>query len=183
MRYGLAALLVATAATGWSLAVTRDGPPRHLLRMHDDFLLAFIDSDGFGPVRLTPMQRSKNTYRTGGAQRMRVERLQLIGIAKHETPVVFSDGFDAPQHSEKGVPGPWRGQGRPLNADERAALRALDAGERLIVRIEDDGLRVTGPIRAGSECLGCHKKQRAGDMLGALVYTLRPLPPDVSPTK
>jgi hypothetical protein len=34
---------------------------------------------------------------------------------------------------------------------------------------------VVGPIRAGDECLGCHKNKRAGDMLGAFVYSLQPM--------
>lgn len=176
VRAGLVALLAGGVVAAWTGAEAGDGPPRHLLRMHDDFVLAFVDSEGFGRTRLTPMQRLRNTYRTGGATPMWVERLELIGIAKHDPPQVFSAGFDAFQHPETGGPRPPRRQDRRLSADERAALRALEAGERLVVRTEADGLRVVGPISAGGECLGCHRGARAGDMLGALVYTLRPLP-------
>jgi Protein of unknown function (DUF3365) len=62
-----------------------------------------------------------------------------------------------------------------MTAWERQALRDLDAGQRLIVEKQADRrLRVVGAIRAGGECLGCHKDKRAGDMLGAFVYTLVP---------
>jgi len=44
--------------------------------------------------------------------------------------------------------------------------------------MDGDGLRATGSIRARKECLACHKGKRTGDLLGAFVYTLRPLPPD-----
>lgn len=183
MRCGLAALLAGMATMGWSLAVTREGPPRDLLRMHDDFVLAFVDSAGFGRTRITPMMRAMQRYRTRGETGLWVADVSLIGIAKHDPPRVFSSAFQGFQHVEAGMP-PMPGQkGRPLRPQEQAALRALSAGERLVVRKEEDGLRVTGPIRAADECLGCHKKQRAGDMLGALVYTLRPLPPETPAAK
>jgi hypothetical protein len=63
---------------------------------------------------------------------------------------------------------------------ERQAVRDLDNSQRLIVeKRADRGLRVVGAIRAGDECLGCHKDKHAGDMLGAFVYTL--VPPDRAP--
>ncbi|MFZ5638536.1 MAG: hypothetical protein ACOY82_18310 [Pseudomonadota bacterium] len=176
IRAAIVALLVGSVVAGWTAVEASDGPPRYLLRMHDAFVLAFVDSEGFGRTRLTPMQRLRNTYRTGGATPMWVERLELIGIAKHDPPQAFSAGFDAFQHPEDSGPRPPRREGRRLSADERAALRALESGERLVVRDDADGLRVVGPISAGGECLGCHRGARAGDMLGALVYTLRPLP-------
>jgi hypothetical protein len=178
MRCILAALLAAVATTGWSLAVTRDGPPRDLLRMHDDFVLAFVDSAGFGRTRITPMMRAMQRYRAPGERNLGVVDVALIGIAKHDPPQVFDAPFMGFQHVESGVPQMPRLRGRPLRTDEEDALRALSGGERLVVRAEEDGLRVIGPIRAAGECLGCHEKQRAGDMLGALVYTLRPLPPE-----
>ena len=183
VRCGLAALLAGVATMGWSLAVAREGPPRDLLRMHDDFVLAFVDSAGFGRTRITPMMRAMQRYRTRGETELWVVDVSLIGIAKHDPPQVFSSAFQGFQHVEAGMPPMPGPKGRPLRPEEQAALRALSAGERLVVRKEDDGLRVTGAIRAADECLGCHKKQRAGDMLGALVYTLRPLPPETPAAK
>lgn len=183
MRCGLVALLAGVATMGWSLAVAREGPPRDLLRMHDDFVLAFVDSAGFGRTRITPMMRAMQRYRMRGEIELWVVDVSLIGIAKHDPPQVFSSAFQGFQHVEAGMPPMPGPKGRSLRPEEQAALRALSAGERLVVRKEEDGLRVTGAIRAADECLGCHKKQRAGDMLGALVYTLRPLPPETPAAK
>lgn len=183
MRCGLVALLAGVATMGWSLAVAREGPSRDLLRMHDDFVLAFVDSAGFGRTRITPMMRAMQRYRMRGETELWVVDVSLIGIAKHDPPKVFSSAFQGFQHVEASMPPMPGPKGRPLRPEEQAALRALSAGERLVVRKEEDGLRVTGAIRAADECLGCHKKQRAGDMLGALVYTLRPLPPETPAAK
>lgn len=161
----------------------RDTPPAALLRMHDDFVSAFVESDGFGYARVTPMQRLLHGYRTAGETPLYVADVALVGIAKHDPPVVFASPFqgflhapDMPSGGEIAVrPRP---QGRPLTQAERDAVRALDDGVPLLVHADGDGLRATGPIRARSECLACHKGKRDGDLLGAFVYTLRPLPPD-----
>jgi hypothetical protein len=175
-------VMITVAVVGWSSAVARDSPPRELLRMHDDFVLAFIETEGFGKMRITPMMRVMQRYRTQDEPPLWVEDLQLIGIAKHTVPVAFSSPFQGFRHLEEDLPGVSRRDGRLLTQEEQDAVAALQAGERLVVRKEEAGLRVTGPIRAGSECLGCHKKERAGDLLGALVYRLRPLPSESSST-
>ncbi len=74
-----------------------------------------------------------------------------------------------------------RGNGRALEAWEAQVLRDLDAGQRLVIEQEDryGHFRVAGAIRAGKECLGCHENKRAGDMLGAFVYRLSPVVPEV----
>ncbi len=175
-RWGLVMLVVVVAIAGWSSAVERDGPQRELLRMHDDFVLAFIDSKGFGKMRITPMMQVMQRYRTQGERPLWVENLQLIGIAKHDVPVIFSSSFMGFQHTEDDMPLWPHRDGQPLTQEQQDAVAALRAGQPLIVDNEGTGLRVTGPIRAGGECLGCHQKERAGDLLGAFVYTLRPLP-------
>lgn len=166
---------------------SRDAPPAALLRMHGDFVSAFVESDGFGYARVTPMMRLLRGYRvsggTPGETPMHVVDVALIGIAKHDPPVVFASPFqgflhapDLPSGSEIAVrPRP---EGRTLTPAEQAALRALEQGVPLWVRADGDDLRATGPIRARSECLACHKGKRTGELLGAFVYTLRPLPPD-----
>lgn len=166
---------------------SRDAPPAALLRMHDDFVSAFVESDGFGYARVTPMMRLLHRYRVSegapGETPLHVADVALVGIAKHDPPVVFASPFqgflhapDMPSGSEIAVrPRP---EGRPLTQDEQEAVRALEAGAPLRVRADGDGLRATGPIRARSECLACHKGKRTGELLGAFVYTLRPLPPD-----
>lgn len=175
-RWGWAAMVSVVAAAGWTSALGRDGPPRDLLRMHDDFVLAFVQSEGFGKMRITPMMQVMQRYRTRGEKPLWVEDLQLIGIARHNPPMVFSSAFQDFQHVEDGARVMPGRTGRPMTAQEAESVRALEDGQRLVVRTEETGLRVTGPIRAGDECLGCHKDKRAGDMLGAFVYTLRPLP-------
>lgn len=177
MRWGLVAIASVLAVAGWASAVGRDTPGHDdLLRMHDDFVLAFVQSEGFGRMRVTPMMRVMSNYRTRGETPLWVQDLQLIGIARHDPPVVFSSAFQGFQHSEEGMALAARPEGRPLTGTERADVRALEEGQRLVVRSQGDALRVAGPISAGDECLGCHKDKRAGDMLGAFVYTLRPLP-------
>lgn len=177
MRWGLIAMVAAVAAAGWASAVARDTPKQdELLRMHDDFVLAFVESEGFGMRRITPMMQVMQGYRTRGETPLWVADLQLIGIARHDPPVVFSSAFQGFQHTDEGMAIPSAGDGRPLTEAERADVRALEDGQKLVVQPQGEALRVTGPVRAASECLGCHKDKRAGDLLGAFVYTLRPLP-------
>lgn len=177
MRWGLVAMASVLAVAGWASAVGGDTPGQdELLRMHDDFVLAFVQSEGFGRMRVTPMMRVMSNYRTRGETPLWVQDLQLIGIARHDPPVVFSSAFQGFQHSEEGMAPEPRPGSRPLTDAERADVGALEDGRRLVVQPQGDALRVVGPISAGDECLGCHKDKRAGDLLGAFVYTLRPLP-------
>ncbi len=173
IRYGSIVVLVGVAIAGWSFAVERSDPPRELLRMHDDAVLEFIDSEGFGQRRLPAM--SKVLHRQVDGTDFFLFSLELIGVAKHNPPKVFSAEMSVFHRPNEAFPPP-PAVGRAMTAWERKALRDLDAGQRLIVeKQEAHGLRVVGAIRAGGECLGCHKDKRAGDMLGAFVYTLAPL--------
>ena len=167
------ALTVGAAAVGWSSASGRESPPRELLRMHDDFVLAFIDSEGFGQRRLPAM--SGVLHRPVEGSHWFVAHLELIGVAKHNPPRVFSNEMSIFHQRNKETPPP-RATSRAITAWEMQALRDLDAGQRLVVEKQGKGLRVVGAIRAGDECLGCHKNKRAGDMLGAFVYSLWPMP-------
>jgi hypothetical protein len=180
-RWGLVALATVAAVVGWSSAIGRDAPPRELLRMHDDFVLAFIDSEGFGQRRLPAM--SGVLHRPVEGSRWYVSHLELIGVAKHNPPRVFSNEMSIFHQRSKETPPPPRAMSRAVTAREKQALRDLDAGQRLIVERQGKGLRVVGAIRAGNECLGCHKDKRAGDMLGAFVYSLWPAAPSESPAK
>lgn len=174
LRWGLVALTAGAAAVGWSSAAERESPPRALLRMHDDFVLAFIDSEGFGQRRLPAM--SGVLHKPVDGSHWYVAHLELIGVAKHNPPQVFSNEMSIFHQRSKTVPPPPRTMGRAMTMWEKQALRDLDAGQRLTVEKRGKGLRVVGAIRAGDECLGCHKNKRAGDMLGAFVYSLWPIP-------
>ncbi len=149
-------------------------PSPALLKMHDDFVLAFIDSEGFGQTRLPAMSRVLHSR--VGKTGLWVAHLELIGIAKHITPRVFSSEMSIFHRPDGKEPPLLRAPDRAMTAQEQQALRDLDAGQTLIVEPEGKGLRVIGPIRAGDECLGCHQDKRAGDMLGAFVYALQPVP-------
>jgi Protein of unknown function (DUF3365) len=167
------------AVAVWASSAGREGPSRELLRMHDDGVLSFVNSEGFGKTRLPPMSGILRREVEGTKQL--IVRIELIGIARHNPPRVFSDamGMSIFHIPDKKDPRP-RAASRAMTEWERQALRDLDAGERLVIRKEGRYTTVVGPIRAGDECLGCHKKQRAGDMLGALVYSLAPLPAEPS---
>ncbi len=175
LHWGVVVLAAVTAAVGWSSTVGRDTPPRELLRMHDKFVLAFIDSEGFGQRRLPPM--SGMLWKRVDDSHWRVMGFELIGIAKHNPPRVFSSEMDVFHQRNKATPPPQRSS-RAITAWEKQALRELDQGKRLVVEPKGTELRVVGPIRAGVECLGCHKNKRTGDMLGAFVYTLVETPPE-----
>ena len=170
-RVAVAAVLATVMGLAASAADTLEAS-RPLLRMHDEFVLAFVDSVGFGYTRLPAMSRviHKPVEGTG----MFVAHLELIGVAKHDPPRVFSNEMSIFHRPDEKTPQP-RHAARAMTKEERAALRELDNGKRLVVRPEGKGLRVIGAIRAADECLGCHKRQRAGDMLGAFVYSLQPM--------
>lgn len=172
----LPALAVAIAAVGVSSAMEREGAPRELSRMHDDAVLAFIDSEGFGMRRLPAM--SKILHRQVKDTHWFIAHLELIGVAKHDPPQVFSNEMSIFHRPDKDMPPP-RAMSRAITTWEGEALRNLDAGQDLVVANMGAGLRVVGAIRAGDECLGCHKNKRAGDVLGAFVYVLQPLPTEM----
>lgn len=164
---------VALAAGGRSARPARSDPPPALLTMHDTYVLAFVDSRGFGPARLPAMARL--LHEPVADTPWFVAGLELIGVARHHPPRAFGGGLSMDVFHRPADNAPReRGAGRAITAEERRALRDLDAGQRLVVVPEGAGLRVTGAIRAGDECLGCHKRKRAGDMLGAFVYRLQP---------
>lgn len=175
-----AAVVLAAAGVGASLAFERDALMDTLWRMHDSYVLAFIDSEGFGERRLPAM--SGVLHQPVEDTPWFVADLQLIGVAKHDPPRAFGGGMSMDVFHRPNEAMPLkRSPGRPISAEERDALRALDAGQRLVThRSGPAGLRVFGAIRAGDECLGCHKNKRAGDMLGAFVYRLEPMPKDPS---
>lgn len=172
----VAAVVAAAASVGASFAIERDDPMDELWRMHDAYVLAFIDSEGFGERRLPAM--SGLLHQPVEGTPWFVADLQLIGVAKHDPPRVFGGGFsmDVFHQPNEDVP-LTRGRGRAISPEQLHALRDLDAGQRLVAhRRGSAGLEVVGAIRAGDECLGCHKNKSAGDMLGAFVYRLEPLP-------
>lgn len=147
-----------------------------LTAMHADYLDAFVHSDGFGMRRVSPMMLLMQSGELRlDSQRLRVEDVQLIGIAKHDPPVVHRGGMLKFQHGQQGpelLPEVAR---RPLNAREVDAVRRLQAGVRIVSIPAPGAASAIGPIRATADCLQCHQSKKEGDLLGAFVYTLRPV--------
>ena len=169
--------LVASVAAGPSPSPPEPPSIGTLRTMHDDAVLAFVDSRGFGMTRLPAMAPMLRKPVAGTP--WFVADLTLIGVAKHHPPRAFGGALSMDVFHRPSDEMPLRrSAGRAITAAESRALHALDAGERLVVVPEGGGLRVTGAIRAADECLGCHTDKRAGDMLGAFVYLLQPVETD-----
>lgn len=146
-----------------------------LRRMHGEFVDAFVDSRGFGKMRITPMMaRMRDAWFESVDEHGRcVIDVELVGVARHDPPVVHTASFMGFQHPD-GDPGLRASPAstRGLHAWEREALAALQAGRELVVRSTPRGERAMGAIRARPACLSCHENHREGDVLGALVYGL-----------
>jgi hypothetical protein len=149
-----------------------------LYEMHRYFTTAFIATPGMGSGRMVaqslqpdPAQRLRVADEEGAAnvpERSRadgawvVRELDLIGIAKHDQPVVFSrvaHGADAASQ-------------RPLSAFEQQAISKLQGGT-IISQQSADTIEAVGAIRAEKACVQCHQPYREGDVLGAFRYVLR----------
>lgn len=143
--------------------------------MHADYVKAFVQSEGFGIARITPMMRLVQ----GGSlildsQRLRVEDVQLIGIAKHDPPVVYPGGFLKFQHGDEDQTFLSRDAQRPVDEQELRILASLQKGEEVVSQARAGGIAAVGAIRATDACLQCHRSKQAGDLLGAFVYRLVP---------
>jgi hypothetical protein len=93
--------------------------------------------------------------------------IDLIGLIKHETPVVYVSEKVA--ELERGDAAPTRA----LDEFELAGLMALQGGENLFGRSREGVIRLVGSVRAEASCLNCHHQKREGDLLGAFSYVLR----------
>lgn len=146
-----------------------------LTAMHANYIEAFVHSDGLGMRRVTPMMQLMQSGELRlDNQRLRVEDVQMIGIAKHDPPVVHQGGMLKFQHGEQGPELLPEVAQRPLNALEVDAVRRLQAGERIVSIPAPGAASAVGPIRATADCLRCHQSKKEGELLGAFVYTLRP---------
>ena len=146
-----------------------------LHRMHDAFVEAFIDSQGFGKRRVTPMMVRMRHYQFEGVgeQGRCVFDVELVGVARHDPPVVHSAGFMGFQHRDGDAAMPaLHTSRRPLREWERQALARLIGGADIVVDAGPGGERAMGPIRARPDCLACNRDHREGEVLGALSYGL-----------
>lgn len=146
-----------------------------LRRMHGEFVDAFVDSRGFGRMRVTPMMARMRDARFEAVDEHGrcVIEVELVGVARHDPPVVHAASFMGFQHpdGDSGLRAPPPST-RGLHAWEREALAALASGRELVVLDTPRGERAMGAIRARPACLSCHEDHREGDVLGALAYGL-----------
>lgn len=160
--------------------------------MHDLFVADFTDEMGFGVSRIPRMFNRPRSVVVGNKSQS-ITSFELIGIAKHETPVVH-------RHYEhvKGVRGTAQPAKKPVNANatqqvaspesretrqlsefEASALAVFRKGGELVQGFDknkQDRL-IVAPIRATQQCVKCHEGSQEGDMLGAFTYRLTPTPP------
>lgn len=189
------AFLVATGfmAVAWSESPPqRTSNPISLDAMHDLFVADFLNSEGFGPNRIpkteAPPKFEPPTVAILG-QRFTVKSRELIGIVKHDPPVVhqqydhavMSGANKPPESAAPQVVVPEQNaktvkktpeKTRRLTKFERAALTLFRNGGELSYGIQGADRVVVGPIRATAQCMKCHENSKEGEILGALTYRL-----------
>jgi len=144
-------------------------------RMHADYVRAFVESEGFGRARITPMMRLMHSGRLALDDKpLHVSEVQLIGIAKHDPPVVYASGFMAFQHGDTDERFLPMTASRSVDGQERLILRTLEKEREVATLSDASGLKAYGAIRATTACLACHRSKGEGDLLGAFVYRLAP---------
>jgi hypothetical protein len=99
--------------------------------------------------------------------------VDLIGLLKHDTPVVYLSEKAAHQKDAEAPVTPVTPVTRPLDEFEMAGLTALTSGENLFGRTREGVVRLLGAVRAEASCVACHRSKQEGDLLGAFSYTLR----------
>jgi hypothetical protein len=123
------------------------------LRVHDDMLLSLtVPSEDAAPLETL---------------RYRLKSLELVGIAKHATPVAFVIGSHIDRSGAEHT--------RPLNRFEQRALSGLRSANEVVGQTTRSGRDVVGAIRATGECISCHATSTVGDLLGAFSYRLERL--------
>lgn len=95
----------------------------------------------------------------------KINRLELVGLLKHEHYIVYSSNYLPDMDNLATVPT------RKLDEFEVESLGQLFSGEDLVIRAQADRIRMLGALRAGDQCLECHAVQK-GELLGAFSYEL-----------
>jgi len=171
------ARLLAQAAELWHMkryAPANRATWSSLDEMHGYFEAMFIATPGMGSGRMAgermqidTNQRLQLHHEEGSTGQVFdtwvVKALDLIGVAKHEQPVVFS----------RTAHGTYAQADRELTDFEQQSLSALRRGSNTVSRSKDGEMLLVGAIRARSACLTCHQADKEGDLLGALRYVLQ----------
>ena len=146
-------------------------PDMDFLAVHDANTLDFVNPGGFGYIQdrdhvagFRPHQFHENPQ---SRRPWRINRLELVGILKHDEPVVYLSANFPRMDELSDAPA------RPLDAFEKEALVKLQGGEDLMVQKTPKQMRMLGSIRAVQQCLQCHSVER-GELLGAFSYQLSP---------
>lgn len=149
-------------------------PPRHALDgLHDGGVLDFVNPRGFGYFKdrrhVAGFQSHGFSRAPEAAGEWKVSRLELVGLLRHESPVVYVSAKLPLMDELRDAPT------RPLDPFEQTALAALRGGADSHTADGPDGLRFLGAIRSTKQCVECHGGER-GALLGAFSYHLRPGP-------
>ncbi len=166
---------VARANSAYEKFLASSAPSDHLNRYYVD---NFLKSPGFGMSRNwqgpanepPPPSTILMTKQLDGlpvATAYNVAVPQLIGIARHNPPVVFV--------TSRHLPG-GKFATRPLTDFEERALAELTAGRETVVDDNQTHPKMVGAIRAQEGCLQCHEGSKIGDVLGAFTYDLKVVP-------
>lgn len=144
-------------------------------RMHADYVQAFVESEGFGRARVTPMMMLMHRgILVLDGKPLHVGEVQLVGIAKHDPPVVYANAFMAFQHGDADQRFLPMTASRHIDGQERLILRGMEQGQEVVTQAGGSETKVLGAIRTTTACLECHRSKREGDLLGAFVYRLEP---------
>lgn len=133
--------------------------------MHAYYLQRFLDSEGFGRSRLTPIEVLRS-IQIGDASYTVVD-LELIGLVRNDPPAAYVNEWGLPSKERLA-----EARTRPLTAGEGTALDRIRAGEQVVFRADPEEPVLIGSIRARKECLACHAGSEEGDLLGAFRYRL-----------
>ncbi len=157
--------------------------------MHDYFFDMFLGSPGNGvgrmvsprmavPDRRLTIECESSDKAAMAMGEYKLDSIELIGIAKHPTPVAFVAGTHG---SLSGIQKSFAMPVRDLTSFEQKALADLRGGRTLVSRMDDSShATVVGAVPARRECVGCHQGAKVGDVLGAFSYRLSAIPTDKS---
>lgn len=103
-------------------------------------------------------------------ERWVLRRLELVSLLKHDKPVAYvSDELPRMDKLKEA-------RTRPLDAFEEQGLKRLQGGQDLVTEATTNRIRMLGSLRAGKQCLDCHRAER-GELLGTFSYELLRDPP------
>jgi hypothetical protein len=144
-----------------------------LMKIHQDSLRDFQDSKTnreLNAVRLIVRPREPGLLQDEMKlleKDWEIKTLDLVGLVKHDHPVVYVSDKLPKMKELAQVPT------RHLDFFEQAGLEHFAKNNEPFLRTQDGTTRMLGAIRASGDCLKCHDG-KAGTVLGAFSYTLRP---------